>query len=318
NGEIINLGNLGGNQGLAVGVNDSGQVVGMSTNTIPDAFSLFDPRFTTQTRAFLWQRGVMRDLGTLGGPDAFAAYVNERGQVVGISYTNSTPNDTTGIPTVHTFLWENGRMTDLGSLGGTLSFPNDINSRGQVIGNMTLPGDLSQHPFLWERGRLIDLGTFGGSNGDATWLNDAGEVVGWANFPGSMGRHAFVWRHGVKKELGPPPGDVCSVAYGINSEGQVVGTSGVCHGAVHAVLWEDGSAIDLNTVIPPNSALQLVFALSINDRGEIAGLGVPPGVPVRDADGLGHAFLLIPVDEDENEEDTKADSRPDQRTPQVR
>ena len=252
----------------------------------------------------------MRDLGTLGGPDAFAAYVNERGQVAGISYTDSTPNDTTGIPTVHPFLWENGRMTDLGSFGGTFGLVNDFSNRGQVIGNMTLPGDASQHPFLWDRGRLIDLGTFGGQNGEANWLNDAGEVVGYAYFPGDMVRHAFVLRHGVKKDLGPPPGDICTNAFGINSEGQVVGTSGVCHGAVHAVLWENGSAIDLNTVIRPNSALQLVYALSINDRGEIAGLGVPPGVSVQDVESLGHAFLLIPADREDAEDLTNADSSP--------
>jgi|GEM_PF-1049931 len=310
NGEILNLGNLGGNQGLAVQVNNSEQVIGMATNTIPDAFSLFDPRFATQTRAFLWQRGVMRDLGTLGGPDAFATYLNESGQVAGFSYTNSTPNDTTGIPTIHSFLWENGRMTGLGSLGGTFSFPNDINSRGQVIGIMTLPGDESQHPFLWDRGKLIDLGTFGGSNGDANWMNDAGEVVGRAAFPGDHVRHAFVWKHGVKKDLGPPPGDICTNAFGINSGGQVVGTSGICHGALHAMLWENGSITDLNTLIPPNSGLQLVYALSINDRGEIAGIGVPLGVDPADVESLGHAFLLIPVEGDDAEGIANADFTP--------
>jgi probable HAF family extracellular repeat protein len=322
NGEIINLGTLGGNQGLAVGVNDSRQVVGVTTNTIPDPFSLGavfgTPGFETQTRAFLWQRGVMRDLGTLGGPDAFAAYLNERGQVAGFSYTNSTPNDTTGIPTVHPFLWENGRMTDLGSLGGTFSFPNDINNRGQVAGTMNLVGDEFYHPFLWDRGRLIDLGTFGGENGEANWMNDAGEVVGYGYFPGDQVRHAFSWRNGIKTDLGPPPGDICSIAHGINSEGQVVGTSGVCRGALHAVLWENGWPIDLNTAILPNSALQLVRALSINDRGEIAGIGVPPGVSALDVESLGHAFLLVPVDrdrDDDNKEDTaKADSSQDQQS----
>jgi probable HAF family extracellular repeat protein len=312
NGGIIDLGTLGGNQGLAVAINNSGQAIGMTTNTISDAFSLFDPRFTTQTRAFLWQRRLMRDLGTLGGPDAFATYLNESGQVTGISYTNAAPNDTTGIPTVHPFLWEDGRMRDLGSLGGTLGFPNYLNSRGQVVGIMTLPGDESQHPFLWERGRLIDLGTFGGSNGEANWMNDAGEVVGSAFFPGDTERHAFLWRHGVKTDLGAPTGDICSNAYGINSESQVVGTSGVCHGAVDASLWEHGSAFNLNTLIPPHSSLHLVYALSINDRGEIAGIGVPPGISVQDVESLGHAFLLIPVGDDE-EDATRASLVPDQQ-----
>jgi len=255
----------------------------------------------------------MRDLGTLGGPDAFAQYVNASGQVVGFSYIDSIPNDTTGIPTVHVFSWEDGRMRDLGNLGGTFGAADDINDRGQVVGFMNMPGDQSQHPFLWDRGRLADLGTFGGANGEATWLNDSGEVVGWAYFPGDKVRHAFIWRHGLKKDLAPPPGDMCSIAFGINSEAQVVGTSGVCHGALHAVQWENGRATDLNTVIGPRSPLQLVYALSINDRGEIAGIGVPPGVAVQDVESLGHAFLLIPVDadrdDDQDEDSANANSR---------
>jgi probable HAF family extracellular repeat protein len=95
--QIVDLGTLGGNWSLATDVNNGGQVVGAAANTIPDPFSLFG--FGTQTRAFLWQKGGIQDLGTLGGPDAAALFVNERGQVAGISYTNATPNPVTGLPT---------------------------------------------------------------------------------------------------------------------------------------------------------------------------------------------------------------------------
>lgn len=315
-GKIRNLGTLGGNESVAFGINDAGNVVGWALNTISDPFAFSVFAFgATQAHAVQWQEGVIQDLGTLGGPDSAAYFVNERGQVAGQSLTNSIPNATTGFPTQDPFLWEKDRMIDLGSLGGTNGYPLSLNNWGQVVGQSNLAGDQTFHPFLWDQDVLTDIGTFGGDFGSANWLNDAGEVVGWAQYPGNQVFRPFVWKNGGMIDLGTVSGDHCGIAFGINSAGQVVGSSGDCQGnGLHAFLWENGHIVDLNTLIPPASGLQLKSATNINDRGEIAGTGVLVNSDLR-------AFLLIPCDENHAEVEgcdrTLADTFPSQLAPLV-
>lgn len=300
---IVDLGTLGGNGSLASSLNNEGIVVGAAANTIPDPVSLFGDIFgPTQTRAFLWQNGAMHDLGTLGGPDAVAIVVNERGQVTGYSYTNATPNPVTGVPTTHPFLWDHGTMIDLGTLGGTNSNVGSlalvINNKGQVAGTSNLAGDINFHAFLWDRGTLLDLGTLGGSFSSTFWINDAGEVVGAASTSGDQFVHAFLWRKGKITDLGTLNGDCFSQALAINSKGQIVGQSFSCDfSTVRAVLWEKSAIIDLTTSVPANSNLSLVGAFNINDPGEILCNCLPPGV--QNGDFGGHDCLLIPSGEDD-------------------
>ncbi len=309
NGGIIDLGTLpeGGYESFASSANSRGQVVGFALNTIPDSFSLAGPGFfPTQTRAFLWEKGAMQDLGTLGGSGAFAYLVNERGQIAGQSYTNSAPNPVTGFPTIDPFLWENGTMRDLGTLGGTLGTTTAINDRGDIVGSSNLAGDLKSHPYIWTKSRgMQDLDTLGGASGVTNWINDEGDVAGKADLPGPspQNHNAVLWTKGVVHDLGTLPGDSCANAYYVNDHGQVVGTSenrDLClvPTGEHAFLWEhDGPMVDLNSLIPPGSSLQLTFAVAINDRGEVAGFGVPTECTPQDVDICGHAYILIPCDE---------------------
>ncbi len=300
---IHDLGTLGGTSSLAVGVNNLGHVTGFALNAIADPFSIVG--LGTQTRAFLWRNGKMHDLGTLGGPDSFGQYVNNRGQIAGVSYTSDIADPNTGLPQLDPFLWEDGKMKDLGNLGGTNGFLGPfifgINNLGQVVGNMALPGDVFVHAFLWDGQKLSDLGTFlGGDSSVANGINDAGEVIGEAWFPGDLVKHGVLWKNGIMTDLGTVDGDPCSVTESINSQGQIVGASqsaaGGCDIFTSAFLWENGGPIvDLNTLVPPGSALHLRGASEINDRGEITGRGVLPGCD--DGDTCGHAYVLIPCDE---------------------
>jgi probable HAF family extracellular repeat protein len=323
--EIIGLGTFGGHWSLGSTLNDAGEVVGFASNTIPDPYSFFPPG-GMQMHAFLWRKGMLRDLGTLGGNDAQASSLNQRGLVVGNSYTNSTANDTTGIPTVHPFLWERGRMRDLGTLGGTYAGAGScgfgapctnfagqpfegsllVNNRGQVIGTSNLAGDQIFHPFLWERGRMKDLGTLGGDNGSPVWLTDDGEVVGQADVPNSdpncagdfCVHHAFLWKRGVMTDLGTLGSDPCSRALMSNSKTQIVGTTiAVCGDlSTHAFLWENGGPmVDLDTLIPADSGASLFEADNLNEQGEIVASGLPAGC--ADRFSCGHIYLLTPCDE---------------------
>jgi probable HAF family extracellular repeat protein len=180
-GQIINLGTFGGTNSLANDINSRGQVVGGAENTEADPWNfgaILELPSPTAWRGFIWQGGVIQDLGTLGGPDSFGFLINDRGQVAGFSFINSVPSPTTGIPTVDPFLWNHGRMIDLGTLGGTFGFATALNNQGQVIGFSDVVDDVANHAFIWEHGRLTDIGTLGGDNSIATWINDAGEVVG--------------------------------------------------------------------------------------------------------------------------------------------
>jgi probable HAF family extracellular repeat protein len=297
-GNIIDLGTLGGDESISQAINDQAQVVGDATlNDNPDPLSFLG----AQTHPFIWEKGTLQDLGTLGGPDAFAYLLNKSGQVAGVSYTSSTRNppvgfgpcsSSTGLPTQDGFLWEEGKLIDLGSFGGTCTTPDALNNRGQVVGESNLAGDLTSHPFSWTKsGGIQDLGTFGGDFGVAGALNDAGQIVGIASTSGNQSFHGALWSSGKMTDLGFIAGCMGSDAVSINASGQVVGSSYGCGGSsfLAAFLWENGGPmVDLNTLVLPHPGVQLDGGdIYINDRGEILSSGTLQN-------GDRHAFLLNP------------------------
>jgi probable HAF family extracellular repeat protein len=245
----------------------------------------------------------MRDIGTLAsGHDTLpgsSCSGSPHNVIAGIASIDTTINASTGLPTVHNFLWIDGKMIDLGNLGGTnAGFNPCVNHRNQVTGEATLPGDSAQHAFFWSDGVMTDLGTLGGDNSEAIWINDAGEIAGSADLPGPSGSQthdAVVWIDGQIQDLGTVPGDPCSRGRGINARGQVVGGSSDCFNFLHAFVWDKSTGmVDLNTAIAPGSGYQLTNAFNINDRGEILAKGAPLGFTPNDDADLGHLFLLVP------------------------
>jgi uncharacterized membrane protein len=291
-GQMTDLGTLaGGYDSWANAVNSRGEVVGQAYNTIPDPNSMFG--YGYQSRAAYWKNGVMQDLGTLGtGTDAVAGLINERGQVVGWSYTNSVPSPICAptLPvTTGSFLWDrkNG-MKDIGGLGGTCTLAYDLNDHGQIVGGSSLTGDTQFHPFVWEAATGVTdlLGASNGNWGNAFSISSSGVVVGGTS--DSVTIYASLWRksggHWHKTSLSTSSQSAFAVS--INASEQVVGN----WFGTGAFLSEDGGPIvDLNTLVPPGSGLQLVEADQINDGGEIV-------IAAVDANGNSHSVLLIPCD----------------------
>jgi probable HAF family extracellular repeat protein len=281
-------------------VNNRGEVVGAAMNTIPDSNSMWGLGY--QTRAFYWKDGVMQDLGTLGtGTDALAGLINERGQVVGWSYTNAIPtancannNFNYTFPlTTGSFIWDkhNG-MRDIGGLGGTCTVASDINNRGQIVGASAVTGDSVMHSFVWDAATGITdlMGASNGSLGLAYAINDGGQIVGVVC--DAVTCYAALWQKSGGKwretDLGIFAVGDCPNATSVNASAQVVGDD---YCANLPFLSEDGANIvDLNTLVPSNSGLQLNEVGQINDRGEITVNG-------SDANGNNHSVVLIPCDE---------------------
>ncbi len=199
---------------------------------------------------------TMTDLGSLGDGVTYGFGINATGEVVGRSYLAKTV-PTTGCPPTHKcvthpadpFSWIAGKMTDLGTLGGTFSEALAVNRTGDIVGISN--GDA----FLVHNGKMRDLGP-----GEATGINDFGEIVGGAS------QHAFVISGGKTTTLPDLSSYGYSSASGINNNHQVVGGSDNAGGYSHAVLWSNGTITDLGTLGGTQSA-----AYAINDLGQVTG-----------------------------------------------
>lgn len=218
-------------------------------------------------------RFTVTDLGTLGGAsEAFA--ISENGKVAGM-YTPGSYEQA--------FLWEDGVMQGLGTLGGSRSQARGVNDAGQVVGySQTSSG--YNHAFLWENGAMQDLGTFpGGIVSMANAINNSGQVAGHSSYGASGGYelHAFRWSGGMT-DLGTLGGDA-SWGYGINESGHVVGQSMIApypDNTGHAFLWSGGMQ-DLGTGGWIHSR-----AMGMNDNGDVVGL-----LGNDDGTNTYHAFL---------------------------
>jgi probable HAF family extracellular repeat protein len=224
---------LGGNNGYGAGVNDWDVVAGNAENTTPEPACAGTSQYF-QFEPVLWINGRVKQLPNFpGDPDGAANGINDWGQAIGWSGNCFNP--------VHALLWQNGNVTNLGNLGGTLAEPIVISNAGQVTGYSNLSGDQYFHAFLWTWGKMADLGTLPGDVSSAGYyLNDWGQVVG-PSYDASGNSRAFIWQNGVMTDLNiiMPANSPFYLLAGmaINDEGQIALMAlQTSSGAIHALL----------------------------------------------------------------------------------
>ena len=210
------------------------------------------------------------DLGTPSARSyaSFAYDINNHGQVVGYAVYQG------GIS--RAFLYSNGLMQDLGTLGGTSSNAYAINDKGQVTGRSQLEGNSTWHGFLYSNEMLTDIG--GGNWSHSYGINNAGQIVGGAYFTGTT-TQSFLYSDGQIQSL--EIGNLWSYARDINNNSQIAGyylnTSGL---VVHSYLYSNGITQDIGTLGGNNT-----YANALNDHGQVVGSSYIK------SDNIWHAFL---------------------------
>jgi probable HAF family extracellular repeat protein len=248
---VFKLDGLGGTPSAGNGINNFGWVSGTSTTD------------EGATHATLWVFGLPIDLGTVGAPTTSSGSIwpvkNERGLVSGIvEVPGEDPYDEDWACSVFMpktpghvcrgFVWEDGDMRALPTLGGTHGFATGTNNRRQTVG----------------------------------WAETTFEDPSCNRTSQFLQFHAVLWGPGRDdiRALVPFGDDSASAATTINDHGQVAGISGICSqgvgelSAIHAVIWEpDGSITDLGNL----GGVAWNTPMAMNERGDVVGFANAAG-----------------------------------------
>jgi probable HAF family extracellular repeat protein len=316
--KVIRLPTPDGYNSTALGLNDSGNVVGYSYQGDNSGAFLYD-----------YAVGTIKDLGSLGGRAIAATAINNANEVVGYGtdtngnvlafrYTQSqgigslgtlvggsnseafaingsgrVAGDSQADGDAHrpTLFTDNG-VKDLGisvKSSDTLKTGYGINAQGAIVGRYDTDGG-STHGFLFSANHVKDLGTLGGGNSEALAVNSHGIIVGDSETNDGSTR-AFLFNGTSMQDLGALSGFTkTTAARSINNRGQIVGESD-SDTQKRAFVYTNGQMFDLTQAainLRQAGFSALDVADGINDHGWIVGFGTT-------FDGRLGAFLAIPV-----------------------
>ena len=278
---VIDLGDPLGGTGVPFGIGN----LGNSINDLGLVAGEADLPGSINVHAELWIHGVPVDLKTLGGPNSAVGWPNrnDNGLVVGISETaEMQPNGeewSCALAIFYSapadghvcrgFVWEDGHMTGLPTLGGDNGFATGVNNARQIVG--------------WAEDTIHDPSC----NANAQVLQF--EAVMWTLKGGTY--HA--------QELPPYSTDQDGAATAINQRGQIAGISGACGGAVggataaHMVIWQDGKLV---RTLPTLGGSYWNTPMDINDFGLVVGFSDTPGDAVGAPNFQAFLWSAEPVD----------------------
>ena len=268
---------------INLGDPEGGPISQGTTNNQPGWVAGWSTQADFTMHAELWRSGSAISLGTLGDPTLNSAVAwpnrNDHGVVVGISETNELqPNGENWscflavffVGDGHVcrgFVWSDGIMSPLPTLGGDNGFATGVNNRGQIVG--------------WAENNTHDP--------TCNEFTNTNQVLQF---------EAVMWvRDGDHYEaaaLPPYPGDLDGAATAINQRGAVVGISGICDAAVgggtaeHMVIWRDGEIL---MSLPTLGGTYWNTPMDINNRDDVAGFSDLPGDGPTPAQANFHAFF---------------------------
>ena len=287
--KIADLGtnNSKDNFSMAMGLNNQGWTENMDGFVNPPENNMGTT--VSRGRAVINIDGLNIDLGTLGKPDGNSwinwGGINDRGEAVGMSETaDLDPNgeDVCGFGTHLTcvpFLWRDGHMSALPTVGGNNGQASAINNRGQVVGysetantDPTCPPAPTISPVLWEKGQVQPLPLVGTDpDGFANGINDQGTAVGYSGSC-TLAKHAVMWKNNTAFVLQDTGYARSNYAFAINNLGQIVGKVRSADGTTFvAALWQPDGTLTILGILPGDHA---AFATGINNLGQVVGNNV--------------------------------------------
>lgn len=192
----------------------------------------------------------------------------------------------------HGFLLKSGAFTSIDVPGSVRTDAHGINARGEIVGLFETRHGQS-HGFLMNRDGFTSFDAENATSTGATGINDRGDIVGgWCDGTitpcplGDEGNRGFLLSDGQFTSI-DFPGASLTLAWKINSRGDITGTYIDASGIIHGFLWSAGAFSSMDF---PGAAGTEAFG--INDQGDIVGRYCP-APPCRPAQIIGwHGFLL--------------------------